>query len=317
MKPRIPAAQRGSRTGRILASLIAVTVVLAGCSSASEDSAAADAGWDMTAGGGDWSRADDSMANESMPEEAMPEADAIDAPARTDRSVIVTGSLYMTVEDPVTAAENAADVVQDAGGRIDGRSETAPDEYNGGSAWLVLRIPAADLDTVVDDLRELGTVDEYRTDSMDVTIEVTDLEAEISTLRASTARIETLLDDAQDISDIIKLESELGSRQAKLEGLEARQRGLNDQVSMSTIELSLTTEPVVTVKDSPDSFWDGLVSGWEGLLAFFSGALVLMGILLPWLVIAAIIVFAVLAIVRNRKARTTTPQSAPSTESAE
>src|SRR5690606_34390800 len=103
----------------------------------------------------------------------------------------------------------------------------------------------------------------------------TDLEAQISTLRASTARIESLLTEAQDISDIIKLETELANRQGTLEGLEARQRGLDDQVSMSTIDLSLTTEPVVIVEEeAPSSFLDGLASGWNGLVTFLSGALV-------------------------------------------
>ena len=221
-----------------------------------------------------------------------------------NRDVIVTGALYITVEDPTAAAVTAAEIVRDAGGRIDGRSETAPDDYNGGSAWLTLRIPTNELDTTVDELRDLGTVDEYTTDSYDVTNEVTDLEARISTLKASTARIESLLAQAEDISDIIKLETELADRQGTLEGLEARQRGLNDQVSMSTIDLSLTTEPVVIIdEEPPGSFWDGLVSGWNGLVSFLSGALVVIGVLLPWLALMALITFAVILAVRAGSAR--------------
>src|SRR5665648_606586 len=107
--------------------------------------------------------------------------------------VIITGAMYMTVEDPIAAADRAVGIVQDAGGRIDARSETAPDERNGGSASLTLRIPPNHLDAVIDDLRELGTVDQLSTDSYDVTTEVTDLDAKISTLRASTERIQGLL----------------------------------------------------------------------------------------------------------------------------
>src|SRR5690606_34760267 len=180
---------------------------------------------------------------------------------------IITGSMYMTVEQPIEAADEAANIVLDAGGRIDARRETAPSEGYGGAASLTLRIPSGQLDTVVDRLRALGTVDEHNTDVSDVTNEVDDLEARISTLRASTARIEALMVDAQDISDIILLEDELARRQAELESLEARQRGLNDQVSMSTIHLSLTTEPVVIVDDDPETFLDGLEAGWNALTA--------------------------------------------------
>ncbi|MFW7414680.1 DUF4349 domain-containing protein, partial [Demequina sp. SO4-18] len=220
-----------------------------------------------------------------------------------DRSLIVTGSLYITVEDPLVAADQAVQIVQSAGGRIDARNETAADEYQGGSASLTLRIPDDSLDAVVDDLRALGTVDEFSTQSRDVTTEVTDLDTRISTLRDSTARIQSLLLEAEDIEDVITLEDELSRRQAELESLEAQQRGLADRVSMSTIELSLTTEPVVIVDDSPQTFGDGLESGWDALVGFFSAALVIAGVLLPWVALIALVTLVAVAVVRARRSR--------------
>ncbi|MBN2177336.1 MAG: DUF4349 domain-containing protein [Demequinaceae bacterium] len=292
-----------ARRGGLVASLLAVAAVLAGCSAA--DSPAAGVENDAAY----------APAEEFGGDAAYADADTREAAQSStgDRSVIITGSMYMTVEDPIVAADRAAGIVQRAGGRIDARSETAPDEHYGGSAWLTLRIPSGDLDAVVDDLRELGTVDRFSTDSYDVTTEVTDLEAEISTLRSSTARIEALLLEAKDISDIITLENELDYRQARLESLEARQRGLDDQVSMSTIDLSLTTEPVVIVDDSPESFWDALVSGWETLVGFLSGALIVIGVALPWIALLALIALAVVIPIRARKPHTATkkPSTAP------
>ncbi len=123
-----------------------------------------------------------------------------------------------------TVADRAVGIVQNAGGRIDARSETASDERNGGSASLTLRIPS---------------------------------------------------------------------------------NRLNDQVSMSTIDLSLTTEPVVivVVDDTPETFWDGLVSGWNALVTFVSVALVIVGVLLPWAALAGLIVVAVIALIRAKRSR--------------
>lgn len=290
MSTRTHATSRRARRGGVAAALVMVAGVLAGCSSSADS---AGSGGDAAFAGADV--------------EAGAEAPAeVNKASAVDRSVIITGTMYMTVADPIAVADQVAGIVQSAGGRIDARSETAPDENYGGSATLTLRIPSDDLDAVVDRLRELGTVDQFSTDSYDVTIEVTDVEAQISTLRASTERIEALLVEAKDISDIITLENELDGRQAELEGLEARQRGLSDQVSMSTINLSLTTEPVVIVDDSPETFWDGLVSGWTALVAFLSGALVIFGVLLPWITLMALIALAVVVAVRagtSRKAR--------------
>ncbi|WP_160295433.1 DUF4349 domain-containing protein [Demequina aurantiaca] len=297
---RTHAPSRRVRIGGALTSLVVMAGILTGCSSSSEDSAGTFEGGEA---GADAAYIDESMAQAPDSEMAQMPGSEITQTSATDRSVIVTGSMYMTVETPIAAADQAVGIVQGSGGRIDARSETAPDEFNGGSAYLTMRIPSSKLDAVVDDLRELGTVDEFSTQSSDVTTQVTDLEAQISTLRASTARIEALLVEAEDISDIIKLEAELDSRQAELESLEARQRGLNDLVSMSTIDLSLTTEPIVIVDDEPQNFWDALASGWNALVAFLSGALIVLGVVLPWLVVAAIVALVILLLIRAGRSR--------------
>lgn len=286
---------RRTRGIGVVVGLFVVAGVLAGCSAGAGDSS------DNDEGGGD--------AYAEAPAEAGSDLAAYSADKVTSesapRALITTGSLYITVEDPLAAADAAADVVKKAGGRVDARSESAPTEHDGGAAMLTLRIPSDDLDPVVDQLRTLGEVDHYTTESVNVSNEVTDLASRISTLRASTARIEKLLADASGIPDIITLEDELSRRQAELESLEAQQRGLKDQVAMSTIDLSLTTEPVENVEkdDSPDSFWDGLVAGWHGLTAFISVILVIAGVLLPWFALLALIALAVLIPIRARRAR--------------
>ena len=291
-------APRPLRLAAILAFLLVLGALLAGCSSSADSAASAVAGpAEDAANGGDVSE-DGSVANDAPP---------------ANRSMIITGSMYMTVEKPLDAADKAATIVKNAGGRVDGTEETAPDESTGGSATLTLRIPASQLDSVVKELRALGTVDQFSTTASDVTNKVTDLDAHISTLRASTTRIEGLIADAKDISDIIKLEDELASRQAELESLEAEQRGLNDQVSLSTIELSLTTVPVVAAEEPPANFFDGLAAGWHAFTAFVSVALVVFGALLPWLVVLAVIGVVVIGIVRWRRSRAAT-QAARATE---
>ena len=275
----------------VIAGLVAVAGALAGCSS-------------NDAYGG----ADTALAGPAAPDGGVAAQDATKgseaaAPAADTRSLIITGSLYITVKDPLVAADRAAGIVSSAGGRVDARNETAPQGRDGGSASLTLRIPGDRLDGVVNDLRALGTVDHFATEARDVSTEVTDLDAKISTLRASTDRIQGLLLKAESIAEIITLENELASRQAELQSLEAQQRGLHDQVSMSTIDLSLTTEPVVVVDDSPRSFWDGLVSGWNALVAFLSGVLVVVGVLLPWLALVALVAVPVVIAVRARKSR--------------
>ena len=305
MSTAVHPAPRGLKAAAVTL-LLAAVALLGGCSSGGDSSG----GDGMAYTGVDGERA-----------EAAADAGGDSAAAAGEpRDVIVTGAMYVTVADPFAAAERATDIVTGAGGRIDARSETASNEWDRGEAWLTLRIPSDRLDAVVADLRGLGTVDAYSTDTTDVTDQVTDLEAQISTLRASTARIEALLDDAADIKDIITLEDELDSRQAELESLEARQRGLDDQVAMSTLDLTLTTEPAVIVDHTPTSFWDGLGSGWSALVGFLSGTLVVLGVLLPWLALGAVVTLAIVAAARarrGRRRRTAPSAAAPSADPAE
>lgn len=295
---------RRLRLAAVIASVLAASGILAGCSAGSYYETGAAAPAQDYAHEGDMGAADGA----TDPAKYSPE----------DRAVIITGSIYMTVEQPIEAADKVVGIVQAAGGRIDARRETAPSEGYGGAASMTLRIPAGQLESVVDRLRELGEIDEYSTDASDVTNEVRDLDARISTLRASISRIEGLIVDAKDISDIIYLEDELARRQADLESLEARQRGLKDQVSMSTIYLSLTTEPVVIiVDDGPQNFLEGLETGWNGLTAFVQSGLVVLGVLLPWLALLAILTFGIIAIVRaSLSAKARQAASTPAVEPA-
>jgi hypothetical protein len=223
----------------------------------------------------------------------------------TDRSIVVTGELTVTATDPVRAADRAVTIVTAAGGRVDGRSEQAGSAGRAGSATLTLRIPARHLDATLASLKRLGHTDRVTTESSDVTDQTQDLDARITALRTTIQRLLELERRATGTADLIKIETSIGDRQADLESLEAQQRGLADQVAMSTI--TMTLRPVGTVVASnPAGFGDGLATGWSGFVAFWGGALIALGVALPWLlllVVLAAIAVGVVVLVRRRERR--------------
>jgi len=216
-----------------------------------------------------------------------------------DRQVIITGSVTVTAEEPLEAAEEAVRIVEAAGGRVDGRTEYAAGERDRGSARLELRVPADHLTAVLEDLKDLGRADEVSLSTSDVTVQVQDLDARISALRASVERLQGLIAQAKDIDDLIALEREISSRQAELEGLEAQQRYLDDQVAMSTLSLYLRSDAEAPPR-SPDSFWTGLATGWDAFVGFWAGLLVVLGVLFPWIVTLGLVTFIVILLVRRR-----------------
>ncbi|GAA1809624.1 hypothetical protein GCM10009749_17600 [Agromyces neolithicus] len=254
---------------------------------------------------------------EAAQDQAVEDAAGGDAGSESlvpDRSVITTGRVSITVDDPVASAEDAADLVEQSGGRVDSRTETPGTDTQQPSAQLVLRIPSDELDRVVDQLRELGTVTSVSMNASDVTQQRQDVEARIDALGASVDRLQQLLSTATSITDLIAIESELTTRQAELDSLTQQRDLLVDQVDFSTVTVDLVTEAVAP-DPRPDDFWSGVVAGWAALTAFASSLGVAFGVMLPWilalLVIAAIAAVIIVLATRGRRRTPTLPEQEP------
>lgn len=265
------------------------TLALAGCSAADGTSGA----YDMPA---EAPQADGGMAVEDS---TQSQSDA----AVADRSQIITGYMTVTVETPADAAKDAIRIVEGVSGRIDGRQEYAPTDGDKGSSQLTLRIPADVLDATIEKLGDLGTVVEITTTADDVTSQVKDVDARVKSLQASVDRLTALLSTATDVDQLVSIESSLTQRQGELESMLAQQRSLGDQVSLATITLSLISEADAPPPPAPVTFLTGLETGWGAFVAFISGAVVVIGVLLPWILFFGLVAAIVIVIVRWRKRR--------------
>lgn len=225
-----------------------------------------------------------------------------DLAEESSRQVVVTGSLWLTVEEPREAADAATRIVESAGGHVDNRSEVAPRHDDRGRAELTVRIPGERLSATLDEIEELGKVEETSTHRQDVTAAAQDLDARITALEASVDRLLALLAEASTTTDLITIESTLSERQSDLESLQAQRRSLADRVDYSTITLHLGSEADAPI-DEPDTFWSGLVAGWEALVGFVSFLLVAFGVILPWLIVPAIALLVLWMLLRRRRQR--------------
>ncbi|WP_353828990.1 DUF4349 domain-containing protein [Agromyces sp. SYSU T0242] len=231
-----------------------------------------------------------------------------------ERSVITTGWMSITVDDPIDGAGEVAAIVGRADGRVDSRSETPGTETQRARATLVVRIPADGFDDVLAALRELGEVDSLQLEAADVTQQKQDLDARIGSLRTSIDRLRTLLAQADDVADLIAIESELTTRQSELDSLTTRRDLLADQVAYSTLTVELLSEGIAPAA-GPDDFWSGVAAGWNALTGFVSGLLVAVGVLLPWvavlIVVAVVVVGVVVVATRGGRHRPSGGSDAP------
>jgi hypothetical protein len=283
--------------------LLAAAIALAGCS--------AGAGSDESGGVAPAApQQQDSQSGEMLTEPSDADIKTGDTTtdfAAVDRQVITTGYVTITVKDPTKGVTEAVRIIESVGGRVDGRSEYAADGSNGGSATLTLRIPSDDLTGTLDKLKELGEVEEASLNANDVTMQSLDLDARISAMADSIARLQALVPGAASLEDLITLETAISDRQAQLESMQSEQRYLADQVSMSTITLSLVTEYVPVVEVDEGDPLTALKNGFAALASFFVGLVTVLAFMTPGLIVLAVLAVIVIVLIRvlNRKHRTT------------
>ncbi len=106
-------------------------------------------------------------------------------------------------------------------------------------SWYQLRIPTDRFNTVIKEITELesGRVISRSITGEDVTEEYIDLETRITNFKKQEEKYRQLLERAESVEDILKVENELNRVRTNIESLEGRIKYLNNQINLSTIEV--------------------------------------------------------------------------------
>lgn len=233
-----------------------------------------------------------------------------------EREVVHTAELTVETAEIEEAADSAKEWADDAGGHVASESVTAESGDEGPSASLTLRVPTDRYEDALQELGDLGTQANLERQVEDVTEEVADVDSRVESAEATLDRLRELVEEADDVEDVLAVESEISDRQEELEALQARQQALADSTSLGTIELSLLPPDSYLAEDESDSigFTGGLVRGWRALLSVLEGTAVALGWLLPFLALAAAAVVPALVWRRRRAAAKAATMAEPSGE---
>lgn len=222
------------------------------------------------------------------------------------RSIIYTGTMQVRVDDVEAAAREATTAVTAAGGFVgaDRRSSRAAEAR----AALTLRVPAERFTAVIEQLAGLGRQERREIGTEDVIEQVVDLDARIATQRARVESARKLLARATSVDELVRLENEVGTRQADLASLEARKRRLADLTALSTITVTFLGQDASTAEEEADlGFLAGLDGGWTAFLASARVLLTVLGAVLPFAVVIGVPLWLLLLWRRRVRARRTPP----------
>ncbi|GAA3803040.1 DUF4349 domain-containing protein [Cellulomonas soli] len=288
-----------------IVALLVVTGTLAACSASGGDASTDSGAVPGVAGAEAVGAADSAGSDVAAGDEA--------AVAATDRQVVQTGTVWMTAPDPVAAAEAVVALAEGLEGRVDDRHSVAGDDERDASASLVVRVPAADLTTMLEGLADVGRVVEQEVQAQDVTADAQDLDARIHALELSVARMEDLLGRATSNADLVAAEQALSERQANLESLRSQRARLAEEVALSTLTIQVDEpgEVPATTAPAPDGFLGGLAVGWSSLVTMLSGAVLVLGVLAPWLAFGGAVAAGCVAVVRWWRRRSGTRAGGP------
>lgn len=151
-----------------------------------------------------------------------------------ERKLIKRSWLTIGVKDLVLAEAQAKEIVERKTGYIQNTNDEQGKSFN-----LSIRIPRDQYVPTLVELRKVGGVISENENVQDVTTEFIDNQARLDNLHKLRNRIQLLLNRADRIEDLLKIERELNRTQSEIDRLEGRMKYLKGQVDYASIELSV------------------------------------------------------------------------------
>jgi hypothetical protein len=133
--------------------------------------------------------------------------------------------------------QQAAMVARTHGGFV---SYSRTEEGKQRSGLLVIRIPAAEFEAAMGELKALGVVKSEQVSGQDVTAQFVDLQARLRNWEAQETVLLRLMRQSRTIEDSLKVQRTLQDVQLAIEEIRGQLRVLSDQTDLSTITLSMT-----------------------------------------------------------------------------
>ena len=217
-----------------------------------------------------------------MPEAAPGSKSSLDfTDYSTDRMIIKSASLTIEVTDFQKSYDSVIDLTQKANGFIADSSSYVTSSGNT-RGDITIRVPEDEFNSVIEKIKQLGDLQSEHISGEDITEEYIDLNARLNNLERQEKRLLEILDLAETVEDILKVESELGRVRGEIEQIKGRINYLEDRVDLSTIRVHIyEPEPITHSWGMRDS----LRMSVDGFITMINAIIILFGYLLPLLIL--------------------------------
>jgi anti-sigma factor RsiW len=186
------------------------------------------------------------------PESASPHFQRSDVTAQA-QSEMINGKLPVPADAPLIARTASLTVLVKNLDAARGGLDAILTRHHGYSAKLTileetpprgltgtLRIPVAELETAVDQMRALGNVERESQSGEEVTQQHTDLTARLANARETETRLRDILAHRTGkMQDVLDVEEKISKTRGEIEQLEPEQKNLEHRVEFASVDLEL------------------------------------------------------------------------------
>ena len=227
--------------------------------------------------------------------------------AKRDAKIIYTANLDLETMDFDKAVQGIRTAVDAFGGYIAASSGSG---YGSGYRYAsyTVKVPAEKFDSFLSSIGEACHVVYTSTDTEDITDTYYDVDSRLQTAQTKLERLQELLKKADNMSDIITIESAISDAEWEIENLTGTLRGYDAQVDYATVYLNLNevyklsgtdTAPLTLGKRIGNSF----VRGIKSVGTFLENLLVWLAYSWIWLLVIAVILFVVIRLAKKKGLR--------------
>lgn len=220
-------------------------------------------------------------------------------PIPVERKIIRNADLILESNSPEEAQQKIAAIAQSKGGFVieSQSSNSTSDVTTRDTVTMTLRVPAEKFQESIDEIRKSSSrVVEETVKGQDVTEEFVDVEARLKAKKALEAQFLEIMKQAKTIADSLEVQKQLAEVRGEIEKIEGRKRFLENQSSLSTINVRLQTSAAFS--GSSNGFFyqlkEALSDGFSAALTFILVLIRILVALLPFLILIVLPIYLVI-----------------------
>ncbi len=221
------------------------------------------------------------------------------SPTSAERKIIRNADLSLESETPEEVQNKIAAIAESKGGFVVESQQRTSDRRSAkrDTVTMSLRVPSEKFAEAVDEIRKTaGRVLVETVKGQDVTEEFIDIEARLAAKKALETQFLEIMKRANSVEDALNVQRQLSEVRAEIEKIEGRKRFLQDQASLSTINITIQTPAAISANSAGffTKLTESINSGLDAATGFILGLVTIAIAILPFLLFIVLPLFFVL-----------------------